>query len=774
MEEKEDKYTFSGFDKISQTFLQIVELLNSDLSFSQLLTNMGEKINHMLSFNWYTVFSFKKNKLIVESIIYPENEKIYDLEEIVYFSKSNFIKKILEMANPLCIPDLQKNIDFIDDKEKNISLKYNIHSKLGIPIIVSNKIEGIFLIESKEIDLYQSSHIFLAISFASYLAIAFQNQIHKEEQKKRLTELECLNIVLESMNKSIEINELCNLLGNAILKLLNCDVVYIGYLDKNKQKIYTPFFSVYGINKEIPPLKVGEGLTSILLREKKPIIINSSDSTTLIKLVGKVMYGNPPKSWVGIPLISNGEAIGIISVQQYDTENYFSDSDIELLKILANPISFAIEKAYIFNEMKQRESEAKTIAEISREITSFLDFNKVIQKIIDIVFSVISQTAVALYLKKEDGLYYGVAAKGKDAEALLNDCVKPSEGIIGTSIALKRTIIENSIAHNYAAMQVPGTKEGAENEKLMSIPLFVGNEVEGALAIWRSESEDNFNIKDKQFAEGIASSITIALQNAKLFESIKQAKKEAEYTNLMKTQFLSNMSHELRTPLNSIINFAYIIQKTLPEKDFPDELDMLRRIEESGKYLLTLINEILDLAKIEAGKMELFKEYFDITELIGTILSHIQTLINHKPITIITDIDQNLPKIYADKTRLREILLNLLSNSAKFTNEGYIKLIIKLQDSSFLFCVEDTGIGIKKEDIEKAFIEFVQIDGSSSRQSQGTGLGLPISKKFIEMHGGKIWVESEYQKGSKFFFTIPLVILKKKMLKRQKKIQRKN
>ncbi|MEJ5273229.1 MAG: response regulator, partial [Spirochaetota bacterium] len=670
--------------------------------------------------------------------------------------ESSYLSRIVKTKNPFVIADLQIEKSYIDPIEKKSNIKDTIHSKMGIPIIISNKIIGIVCFESYEIDLYQPSHIFLAISFASYLALAFQNHILKEEQKRRILELEAIKTIFESMNKSMELDNLCFQIGELIYKIYKCDVVYIGYLDKDKEKIYTPFFLVYGNNEKVEPMKLGEGLTSIVIKQKKPLIINSSDRTEILKLGGKVRIGNPPKSWVGIPLISRDEAIGIVSIQQFDIENYFSAEDIKLLQILANSISAVIEKAFLLNQAQKNEEESRIIAEISREITSFLDINKIIQQIIELVFPVISNTSAAIYLKKDDGYYHCVAAVGEDSKILLNDKFLPSEGIVGKSIALKKTIIENDLSTNTEAILIKGTTEENLNEKIMSIPLFLEDEIEGALVIWREKDEDKFSKHDQQFAENIAVSIGVALHNAKLYKKIEDAKKEAEYANLMKTQFLSNMSHELRTPLNCIINFSYLIQRTLPESSWPEEYDMLRRVEESGRYLLSLINDILDLAKIESGKMELFKEYFDIHEILGPILSNIQALLTDKPVSLICEVDQSLPNIYADKTRIRQIIFNLLSNAVKFTKEGYIRLKIYLEDESkFIFSVEDTGIGMKKEDIEKAFLEFVQIDGGTNREVKGTGLGLPIAKKFIEMHNGNIWVQSELNKGSIFTFSIP-------------------
>lgn len=755
MKKEEKGINYSGFDRITHTFLDIVDLITSDTSSEQLFYSIIEKVHQMLSFHWALIFSIERNQAILKAYINTIDSS-YKINPVFNIEDSPFIKKILKTKNPFCVPDIQKETEYIDIYEKDLPFASDIHSKLGIPIIIANKVIGVIFFESKEIDLYQSSHIFLAISFASYIAIAFQNQILKDEQKKRINELESIKTVFDAMNQSIEIDNLCVLLGESALKLFKCDVVYIGYLDKEKEKIFTPYFSIYGKNEIVAPMKLGEGLTSIVIKEKKTKIYNDITKEELEKLGGKIIKSKSPKSWVGVPLISKDEVIGIISIQQYDIPYYFTEEDIKLLELLANSISVAVEKAYLFNETKKREIESKIVAEISREITSFLDLSKIVQQIIEIVFPIISHTTAAIYLKKDDGNFYGVAAIGKDSEIILKDKIVPSVGLVGKSIAERKIIIENDLNNNPYAVQLEGTEEGSENEKIMSIPLFSEDEVQGVLVIWRGENEDKFNLHDQEFAENIASSISVALHNAKLYEKLNQAKKEAEYANLMKTQFLSNMSHELRTPLNSIINFSFLIQKTLPEKDYPDEFDMLKRIEESGRYLLSLINDILDLAKIESGRMELYQEYFNLNEIVGSILSNAQALIDHKPISLITDIQQDLPDIYADKTRLRQILFNLISNSVKFTKEGYIKFSIKLNnDENFLFSVEDTGIGIKKEDIEKAFMEFVQINGGTDREIKGTGLGLPIAKKFIEMHGGRIWVESEFGKGSIFYFTIP-------------------
>jgi len=230
----------------------------------------------------------------------------------------------------------------------------------------------------------------------------------------------------------------------------------------------------------------------------------------------------------------------------------------------------------------------------------------------------------------------------------------------------------------------------------------------------------------------------------------------------LKSQFLANMSHELRTPLNSIIGFSRVILKGIDGPITELQQQDLTAIYNAGQHLLGLINDILDLSKIEAGKMELAFEDVDIADLVNSVMSTAVGLVKDKPVKLIKEIDDNLPIIHADPIRVRQVLLNLISNAAKFTEEGHIKVFARLQKGphglpEVLIGVEDTGPGIAKEDQEKLFKPFSQVDASPTRKTGGTGLGLSISRNLVEMHGGRIWVESEPGKGSTFYFTLPVI-----------------
>ena len=248
----------------------------------------------------------------------------------------------------------------------------------------------------------------------------------------------------------------------------------------------------------------------------------------------------------------------------------------------------------------------------------------------------------------------------------------------------------------------------------------------------------------------------------------------------LKSEFLANMSHELRTPLNSIIGFSMVILKGIDGPITELQRTDLTAIHQSGQHLLTIINDILDLSKIESGKMELMKEVIDVGRIAEDVISTASALIRGKPVNLLMELEGGLPLIHADKTRIRQVMLNMFSNAVKFTDNGEIKLKVRkvkyddislieknpdsycskrttLRDGDFiLVSVKDSGIGIKRDDMPKVFEEFRQIDSSSIRKEGGTGLGMAISRKFIELHGGEIWVESRFGNGSTFHFIIPV------------------
>ena len=240
---------------------------------------------------------------------------------------------------------------------------------------------------------------------------------------------------------------------------------------------------------------------------------------------------------------------------------------------------------------------------------------------------------------------------------------------------------------------------------------------------------------------------------------LQEAEAAARQASEFKTRFITNLSHEVRSPLSAIINFSFLLSKHRYGEVNKEQQEYLTRIHGAGELLLDIVNDLLDLAKIEAGQMDLFMEPVDLVALAQSALNTTSGLITDKPVVLNLDVPPYLPEIYGDNTRIRQIMLNLLGNAEKYTNEGSITLRISQEDKDYIkISVIDTGVGIREQDFERIFEEFQQTEDAFTMRKVGTGLGLPISKRFAELHGGSLWVESVYGKGSAFHFTLPILV----------------
>ncbi|MDI1322868.1 MAG: response regulator [Algoriphagus sp.] len=316
------------------------------------------------------------------------------------------------------------------------------------------------------------------------------------------------------------------------------------------------------------------------------------------------------------------------------------------------------------------------------------------------------------------------------------------------------------------------TRLGLPSASYLGVPIFRGKEAIGVLSVQSTESENRFNESDSNLLSTIASSVGVAINKAKLFEEVIASKKAAEQANEAKSAFLSTVSHELRTPLTSVLGFAKIIQKRLEEKIFPlvDRKDpktdrTINQVSENlnvviseGERLTTLINDVLDLAKIEAGKMDWSQEDVALPEVVERAIAATTSLFEQKSLKLIRDIDPNIPLVTGDTNKLIQVVINLISNAVKFTDRGVVTCRIKEVGNEIITSIQDTGMGIGKEDFGAVFEQFKQIGGDTlTDKPKGTGLGLPICKEIVEHHGGRIWLESEIGQGTTFSFALPFV-----------------
>jgi len=253
-----------------------------------------------------------------------------------------------------------------------------------------------------------------------------------------------------------------------------------------------------------------------------------------------------------------------------------------------------------------------------------------------------------------------------------------------------------------------------------------------------------------------ATQSVLAIQNARLYREIQEKGRQIELASKYKSQFLANMSHELRTPLNAVLGYTRMLLMNVYGQLPQTVRDVLDRVDKSGRHLLGLINDVLDLSKIEAGQLTLSLNSYSLKEVVQNVVTAMQPLAIEKKLALKVSLPSDLPAAQGDERRITQVLLNLVGNAIKFTDVGEIGVQVKASDGALVVSVSDTGPGIPEGDRQKVFEEFRQGESSATAKKGGTGLGLAIAKRIIELHGGRIWVESNKGKGSTFCFTLPV------------------
>ncbi len=572
-----------------------------------------------------------------------------------------------------------------------------------------NRVTAVTLMDIEHENAFSQSDVRLLETLASSMSAALENARLFDESNRLLeetqvkaAELTTINTVGQALASELDLDSLIQLIGEQVRNIFKADIAYLAIYDKADGMIRFPYIQ----GETLEPLKLGEGIVSQIIRTAEPLLINRDEGwKEAERNVDRV--GVKAKSYLGVPILVGKSAIGAISVQSTQKEGRFDAADMNLLSTIAANVASAIENARLFAEVARQKEYFETFFQYSPAAVVVVDFNGNVISWNPAAESLFGYTAQEAIGKDVDDL----VAKDPRVEA---EARRNTQKFIGergrVEVKGRRTRKDGSLVD----VEVKG------------LPISVEGEMVGLLVIYHDISE------------------------------IEQARRAAEEANQAKSAFLANMSHELRTPLNAIIGFTRIVRRkgddSLPEK----QLENLDKVLVSAEHLLGLINTILDIAKIEAGRMELQLSDFDLAALIDSCLATTQPLVKSSDIKLIKSMPPGLPRMHSDQEKIRQILLNLLSNAAKFTHAGSIEVVGKLTSEVIVLSVEDSGIGIAEENLHKIFEEFQQADNTTTRQYGGTGLGLSISRSLARLLGGDLTASSVEGEGSTFSLTIPL------------------
>jgi signal transduction histidine kinase len=470
---------------------------------------------------------------------------------------------------------------------------------------------------------------------------------------------------------------------------------------------------------------------------------------------------------LAVPLLREGLPVGAIVIRRTEVRS-FSDKQIDLLKTFAHQAVIAIENVRLFQELDARTrelaqsvGELRALGDVSQAVSSTLDLEKVLETIVAHAVQLSGTDCGVIYEYDEAAQEFNLRASHRMEEEVVEGLraarVRLGEGATGRAATTRMPV---QIPDILDQRELSGTSARPlitrlGYRSLLSVPLLREQQILGGLTIWRRQPGD-FKPEVVNLLQTFATQSALAIHNARLLRELQEKGHQLELASKYKSQFLASMSHELRTPMNAVLGYTRMLLMNvygeLPEK----VRDVHQRIDKSGRHLLGLINDVLDFSKIEAGQLSLTINPYSIKDVIQGVIASMQPLATEKNLPLKVMVPADLPALSGDERRISQVLVNLVGNAIKFTDSGEVRVEVTRADGSFMVSVADTGPGIAATDQERIFEEFRQAQSSTTQKKGGTGLGLAIAKRIVELHGGKISVESEIGKGSKFTFTLPV------------------
>jgi GAF domain-containing protein/anti-sigma regulatory factor (Ser/Thr protein kinase) len=675
--------------------------------------------------------------------------------------------------------------DLLADPEyrQQFALAGGYRSLLAVPLLRKGNPVGVIVMNRAEAGTFPERQITLLQTFADQAVIAIENvRLFQELQARNrdLTEAleqqtatsEVLRVISSSPN---DVQPVFDMIAQSAVRL--CDAQFCAVFRFDGELIH--FVGHSGLTSEgveafrqTNPVLPGEDTAisrAILHRAIAHIPdVHADPAYGKLSLARTATY----RSIVAVPMFHDDRPIGGLAVARAQA-GPFSDSKIALLKTFADQAVIAIENVRLFQELQARTrelmqsvEELQALGEVGQTVNSTLDLHTVLSRIGAHAVQLSGTDAGMIYEYDEPMQAFHLRTTHRMADeliaALQTSPTRLGEGALGQAAIAREPVQIPDIAGLDTYPERLRTLLSQQGFRaVLALPIRREAHIIGGLVVLR-QAPGEFPPKVIELLRTFAAQSALAIQNARLFRELEDKGQQLETASRYKSEFLANMSHELRTPLNAIIGYSEMLQEEAEDLGQEDFTPDLQKINAAGKHLLALINDILDLSKIEAGRMDLYLETFDLTTMLRDVETTVQPLVEKNANALVVQCADTLGSMRADLTKVRQALFNLLSNACKFTKQGTVTLAVTRQVEAggewLTFRVSDTGIGMTPAHMTRLFQAFSQAEASTARQFGGTGLGLAITRQFCQLMGGDVAVESESGKGSTFTIRLPVEV----------------
>jgi GAF domain-containing protein len=671
------------------------------------------------------------------------------------------------------IPDVKADPEFTF---ADVHRLRSFRTALAVPMLREGVPIGVLSLARSEVRPFTEKQIELVTTFADQAVIAIENARLLNELRQRTTDLTesleqqtATSKVLEVISRSaFDLQAVFETVAENSVRLCGADRAFIYRFDGDLLRMEVAFNAPQELKDFISQNPFGPGRHNTSARaalERRtihtPDVLADPQYTYGAKDVEKI------RTTLAVPILKGEDLLGVMTVYHLEGVRPFTDKQIALLETFADQAAIAIDNVRLLDELRDRTTELgrsvgelKALGEVSQAVNSTLDLETVLSTIVAKAVELSGTEAGAIYGYDEHTQEFRLRATHGMDQGLIEVLTQRHIDIVDPTIAAifaHREPTQVADLREEAVSELNGIILLAGYRARMVAPLLRGEDIVGMLVV-RRRTPGAFAKNIVDIIKTFAAQSALAIQNARLFREIEDKSRQLEEASQHKSQFLANMSHELRTPLNAILGYTELMADGAYGEPSEKMLGILKRLEANGKHLLGLINDVLDLSKIEAGQLVLELSDYCVQDIAQTVRSTLEPLASDKKLAFKVEVPPQLPPGRGDGRRLAQVLINLVGNAIKFTDAGEVAIKVEANNGSFHVSVRDTGPGISSADQAKLFQEFQQADNAITRKKGGTGLGLAISKRIVEMHGGRIWVESQPGQGSTFAFTLPVIV----------------